>query len=435
VAKLPTRKVTGRGPAGIIHYAPVKPKKPVKPAPSGQKTDPYLSALAPLTQAQIAAKAKNEVYPAANAQIAALTNELTRTSKAGAGAISGYANQLANDLGGYGASAKQIYGGAQQSQAAVDAALASRLTGQGNQLGDELAAKLAQINAPGAQMSDVAGGARQIGQTSGNTQFALGSNELGRLVGEGAASQNYAAKQPGIARMGGLAAGRDLELQLQKQLADKSGEIRAQAASDYASAVKGYSADEVDKAIANLTQRGKVAVADVGAQADAAKLHATAAEKERDRESKIQLKREEIASRERIAAGNREAAATKASQAAATKATDKAEAAQKAATAKKEAEQKVRTTAFYAARTSAVKDAQTAFAAGHTAAEVTAYLRSAYGKLLLGRGFSQAAVDQMIANAVKAGKVNPQAKGNAKPTSGPGGVYGGTGSGPVNPNR
>jgi hypothetical protein len=67
------RKVVGRGPGGVLHYAPVKPKKPIRPvAPAPAGVDPF-AALAPLTQAQIQSRAKADAYGPADAQITALT--------------------------------------------------------------------------------------------------------------------------------------------------------------------------------------------------------------------------------------------------------------------------------------------------------------------------------------------------------------------------
>ena len=161
-------------------------------------------------------------------EIASLNSLYAGRAKSGMDAIGGYTRQLAAALAPLAGQMQGIYGGAEQSQASSDAALRQALVGGGQGLADALSAKLGAINAPGAQISDVAGGQAQTGVGAGNAGFALGSAELGRLIGTGTAEQTFAAKQPGIAGFTGLQKAGELQQSLQSELADKIAGMQGQ---------------------------------------------------------------------------------------------------------------------------------------------------------------------------------------------------------------
>lgn len=178
----------------------------------------------PLTDQQISARAQALLDPL----VKQTTDRINASTKAGAGAISGYASKYADALAGYGDSAKAIYGGAEQSQAAADAAESGALRTGGSQLADQLAGKIGQISSAPNVMQ--AGTAPVVGNAAGAANATLGSGSaaLSALIAQGAAAQEYAGKLPGIARAQGASDIRDLSLASQKTLADQIGELEKQ---------------------------------------------------------------------------------------------------------------------------------------------------------------------------------------------------------------
>lgn len=406
---------TAIGPGGPKYKKPATKKKTIVAAvakPIARTNVPMPPKPSYNAQQQSTLDAWKIVQP----QIDAATQASLRSSDAGMGAIKGYTDQLAKSLAGY--NPGEIYGRAQQSLAGINSAVSGQLAGGGQQAASQLGAALAQINAP-AETQAYAGQQAQIGQQAGAAQYGLGSADLGAITSSRAAAENYAAQLPGIAGFTGLQSATSMQLQRQKALQDTVGQLVAQvpqlAAQRYgqikdnqASAAK-FKSDQAAQAFDNrLAAQAfglKVGTAQSKAQVDAAKLQQgatkiaqTSAEKAADRRLKVQLAREKAAS---------------------TAVQKKADRAAKVAKSEADAAAK-RNESFYKARTAAVHDAQIAFAAGHSAAEVTAYLKSAYGTMLVGRGFSQAQVDQMIVNVVKAGKANPQAASKSKTKAGVG---------------
>jgi hypothetical protein len=134
---------------------------------------------------------------------------------------------LAHQLGGYAQSAHDVYSGAEQSQAASDAALSQRLSGGGAQQAQDLGSRLASINAPGAVNSAV-GDATQNATGSGNALYATGSASLANLIAAGAAEQSYAGRLPGIADLSGIQQAGSLQGSLASQLADKTATLQGQ---------------------------------------------------------------------------------------------------------------------------------------------------------------------------------------------------------------
>jgi len=150
----------------------------------------------PQNDAQIQTSAQGMLDPI----IAAITANIGKQTTQASGQISANSQALAAALGkvDYGAP----YAGAQQSQAAVDAALQQSLSGGGAALAGDLKTRLAGINDPTVA---AAGDAVQAtGTAAGNTQLAQGSGALGALIANAAAAKSYGQKQPGIAQLSGL---------------------------------------------------------------------------------------------------------------------------------------------------------------------------------------------------------------------------------------
>src|SRR5439155_10445886 len=149
---------------GMKSGAPAKPapgKTPVgaKPpkAPVKRPADPYANPKAyiakavaglgtPMADAQIQSNAQAQLAPL----IKALQDSISSQATSGTNAIQGYTSNLAQHLAGFQQNAQNIYGGAEASQAASDAALSQKLSGEGGKQAQDLGAKLASINAPGA---------------------------------------------------------------------------------------------------------------------------------------------------------------------------------------------------------------------------------------------------------------------------------------------
>jgi hypothetical protein len=177
-----------------------------------------------LTDAQIQTSAQGQLSPL----IQQLTDSLNRQAQAGGQAITGYTSQLAQQLAPFQQSAANIYGGAQQSQAASDAALSQKLSGEGGQQAQDLGARLASINAPGAVNAAVGQGMSDA-TGSGNALYATGSASLANLIASGAAEQSYAAKQPGLAGLAGEQQIGGLQSSIANSLASGTDKINAQA--------------------------------------------------------------------------------------------------------------------------------------------------------------------------------------------------------------
>lgn len=189
---------------------------PQTPQQIQQQVNQYRTSLpAPLSNQQIQQQAQGMLDPV----IQRITREINQRAAGQAKAVEGYTNRLARNLSGIAGRVTQPYEQAQQQMAAADAALADRLSGGGGQAAQDLAARLASINAPAAVDPAVAQ-AQQAGAGAGNALYAGGNAALAELAANQAAAGAYGAKLPGIARLGGL---------------QQAGLVRQQAASDLTS--------------------------------------------------------------------------------------------------------------------------------------------------------------------------------------------------------
>jgi hypothetical protein len=188
-----------------------------------QQPDPY----AALSDAELRARTLAQISATYDPLIAQITSSYEQRAAAGGQAIKGITDQLVQQMRGYQGSAANIYGQAQQSQAASDAALSSMLSGQGTQLASELGSRLASINAPaatqGAQQA-----VTQAGTGSAGALYGKGSASQSDLIARGAGAQEYAAKLPGIAGLAGLQQLGQFQGQVSGAEQDELGRLRAQ---------------------------------------------------------------------------------------------------------------------------------------------------------------------------------------------------------------
>lgn len=179
---------------------------------------------APMTPAQIRSQAQGMIDPV----VQDITRRVTQQTQGGLQAVGGYANSLASALA---QSAPQgvarAYDPAQASMAAASSAFANRLSGEGGRVADDLAQRLAAINAPAAVDPAVAA-VRQQGAASGNALYAHGNASLEHLINSRAAAMGYAEKLPDIARLEGLRQTGLVQRAGATQLAEETGAVLGQ---------------------------------------------------------------------------------------------------------------------------------------------------------------------------------------------------------------
>jgi len=200
--------------------APGAPSAPAAPPPA----DPYAAIIAgaakPSTGAQITKAAQGEISPL----LAAVTKTIGGQTAAATNAIGGFTGDAAAKLAAIDFGAP--YAGAEQGQAAVDAALRAELAGAGSTGADQLAQRLAVINDP--SVGAAAGALTANGAANATTQVAQGSASLGELLANAAAAKDYGLKQPGITRLAGLNAIAAAGQQGQAQIAAQAHALEAQ---------------------------------------------------------------------------------------------------------------------------------------------------------------------------------------------------------------
>jgi len=185
---------------------------------------------------------RRQVAQSVNAQVAPYLSQINRAERQGASQIGVYSDALARQLAGAVDQTRANYGQAEASQAAVNAALANRLSGAGNQLSNDLAGQLAAAGQSTAPSSAVGA----IGSGAANAGFASGSASLSNLLAQGAAAQQYAGQLPNLARMRGLQEQGLFQQQQEKSRAD----ILAKVPGLIDSASKQAQANEFQKAVA-----------------------------------------------------------------------------------------------------------------------------------------------------------------------------------------
>jgi hypothetical protein len=209
----------GRHPGGPPGVPPVAPQQPY----GGTSIEALLAGYPqPRSDADITAQAHGMLDPL----VAQLAAQINARAAAGSEAIRGSTSQIAQDLGQYAGSAANIFGQAQQSQAASDAALAAKLQGGGQEQAAGLSSRLAGIgNGSDPAVAAAAAAAAQTGTGASNALYGKGSASLSDLISQGAQAQQYAAKLPGLAEQGGLQTLGQFQGQLGGELASGTQDI------------------------------------------------------------------------------------------------------------------------------------------------------------------------------------------------------------------
>lgn len=133
-------------------------------------------------------------------QVSAATSSINNRVNAADHAITGYTQDAVKQLQGIDWNAP--YQGAEQQQAAVDAALQQSLAGNGSDLAKSLGTRLGAIADPSVAAASAAVAANGTGNA--NTQVAQGSSALSSLIAGAAAAGEYGKKQPAVQRLAGL---------------------------------------------------------------------------------------------------------------------------------------------------------------------------------------------------------------------------------------
>jgi hypothetical protein len=211
--------------AGSSASSMAAPDGPMTPTQIANMIAGYTAGLPqPVGEGALQQRAQGMVDPL----VQSISDRIGARAKAGSSAIGGYASKLAESLAPFQQNETNIWTQAQKSEAATDAALSSAQKGDGNALASELAGKLGQINAPQTSVDAYANSQATTGAGAGNALLARGSASLSDLISHGAASADYASKQPGIARSQGLADIRDLNLASGRDLADQTSQVQQQ---------------------------------------------------------------------------------------------------------------------------------------------------------------------------------------------------------------
>jgi hypothetical protein len=371
------------------YYAKPKPKPPRLAA--GARKPSYT----------VEQQASRDVSRAYEPQIAALTDSIMARAKAGMGAIQGYGSQLAQALSGGSQAMGDIYGAAQQKQAAADAALTGGLRTSTNTEADALATRLGAIGGPTTHADQ----GRDTGMGAAGALAGMGSASLSQLISEGAGQQAYARKLPDIARLSGLQSARELELSSTRDLADRTGEIRARipgAVIERQQQIRGNidsrEQQRYERAQDARAQAFEEAIAREQRLLDWQKYQSGLTEDEQDRSapnaslsSKFGYIVDSMGRPVLGADGQRQPVYR--------------------APAKPKAP-KDKSDLFYGARDKAFEAAATMVGANAkvTPKAIHAALFARYGTELVGRGFTRAQVNRMIANAIRYGKANPKVK-------------------------
>lgn len=233
--------------AGRWMKPPHRPRTPHAPTrPVHQKVvDPF----APETEDQTRLRARQLVEQELGPILQQIQAAIEARSKSGQAAIQGYTGELGHLWSGIAPATGQYYDTARGQQSQVNSEVANRLGSVGQALGSEIGNKISY--APEAVQKDIAGGAATTAQGVANANFTKGSAGLEALIAEGAAAKAYGAQMPGIAGLTGLQSSKQLQAQLNSDLAKQLGDARSQAEGSYSSIYERERDRELQKAIAS----------------------------------------------------------------------------------------------------------------------------------------------------------------------------------------
>jgi hypothetical protein len=226
---------------GRVYYA-----RPAKPSarPTATPYDP----LAAWSPQQIEWQVQSDVMPGITSAATALTEALIGRATRSTNEINARSRSIQQSLRPYEASARGVYGDAASRQAQLGSALRSSIAGTGHAIESDLASALAGIQAPGQAVQQIAGGAGQTGEASGQAVGALSSADLERLKGQGGAAATYAGALPRIAQLAGESQRRGVLSEAAANLTDKLGELYAKQPGMLSEANRYYQGLESDKA-------------------------------------------------------------------------------------------------------------------------------------------------------------------------------------------
>lgn len=149
-----------------------------------------------------------------------------RETKAGNRFIMQLAHSFADELAALSGGIGQTYNMAEREGAAVNNALSSYLSGQGNAISADLGQQLA-FAGPDA-LDAFAGGARRQGQALGQQAAAFGTQQLNRVVGEEASERAFGQSLPGIAALTGIQSARQYQGQQARALQSQVDQLHSQ---------------------------------------------------------------------------------------------------------------------------------------------------------------------------------------------------------------
>lgn len=240
--------------AGFTQVRPRPPRPPRRAVPKPHAPKPpvrrqVLDPFAPQSEDQSRARAAALMQSQLGPLMAQIQQAIEARSRSGQQAIQGYTGELGHLWQGVPAATGKAYDTARASQSGINEALANRLGSFGKDLGSEIQGKIGY--APAAVQQQVAGGAQQTAQGVANANFAKGSAGIEALNAQGAAAQAYGAALPGIAGLTGLQSSKQLQGQLNSELARQLGDARSQSQTSLASLYERERDRELQKAVAS----------------------------------------------------------------------------------------------------------------------------------------------------------------------------------------
>ena len=149
-----------------------------------------------------------------------------RQTRRGERFIKGLGQAFASELRGISSGVGDVYDSAKNEQAAMNSALGSFLSGQGETQAANLGEQLGSIDPNTAAF--YSNQARAAGSALSKQGYAYGSQNLQRTIGEGAGDEAYARSLPGIAALSSIQSARSFEGRMGSKLMDELGQIRAQ---------------------------------------------------------------------------------------------------------------------------------------------------------------------------------------------------------------
>lgn len=233
------------------------------------------------------------------AQIDPLIKEIMASTGRQAAQVGGLTETYASRLAPFEQAAKDRYATAAAGSAGVAQSLADRMSGAGASEGESLAAKLRAINAPGALVSEIAGGATDFGRGAGDAGYSTDASALQELISAGATARDYAGSLPGLARLEGQRAEGQVRGEGQRQI----GDIRAKVPGLISNLMESGRDREVSKAIALRGLQEKAAGTVAEAKADRLKAEADAAA-DADKAAQSWTRIQQAGQRLKLQAGN-----------------------------------------------------------------------------------------------------------------------------------